>query len=68
LCGRRDSRFIAKLRGKLSAEAGPTEEQLQAQENEQERQATEKLERFRETQRSVFGVDPDVWHNDDAWS
>jgi hypothetical protein len=68
LVSRLDSRFIAKLHGKQGAEAGPTEEQLQAQETEQERQATEQLERFRETQRSVFGVDPDIWHNDDAWS
>ena len=67
LVSRPDSRFIAKLRGRQTSE-GLTEEQLQAQEAEQERQATAQLERSREAQRAVFGVDPDLWTNEDVWS
>jgi hypothetical protein len=67
LVSRLDSRFIAKLRGKQTSE-GPTEEQRQTQDAEEERQATEKLERFREAQRSVYGADPDLWTNEDVWS
>jgi hypothetical protein len=38
--------------------------EVQAQEREEEARATAQLEQFRETQRAVFGVDPDVCRND----
>jgi hypothetical protein len=64
LISRLDSRFIAKLRGRAELPEG-TEAALKARE---QATALEKLEKFRETQRAVFGADPDLWTREDVWS
>lgn len=61
---RLDRRFIARLRRLQRQDMDLSDDEALAQIEEAERQ---RAERRRETQRSVFGVDPDLWDDEDVW-